>query len=226
MRKQEKILIVLTSHDSLGNTGRATGAYLSEITHAPAAFAEHGMEIEFASPKGGKAPLDGVDLADAVNARFMEDVSFRKGVEQTKSLRDVDPSRYAAVYIAGGHGTMWDLPGDAHLARITQGTYEAGGVVGAVCHGVAGLVDVKLSSGKHLVEGKVLTSFTDAEEEAVGLTKIVPFLLETKLKERGAGFKGAPNFARNVVVTERLVTGQNPASAAGVGEEMAKLLRS
>ena len=220
----QKVLVVLTSHGILGNTGRKTGAYLAEITHAVEALEEKGLEVEFASPKGGEAPLDGVDLSDPVNARFMADPTFARGLRETLALADVDSSRYAAVYIAGGHGTMFDLRWEPSLARVVKEIHEEGGVVGAVCHGVAGLVDVKLTNGSYLVEGKALTSFTDAEEAAVELVGVVPFLLETALRERGAHFSGAPNFARNVVVSGRLVTGQNPASALCVGQAMAQLI--
>jgi len=136
----------------------------------------------------------------------------------------VDPARYAAIFYAGGHGTMWDLPDNATLGAITAAIYEAGGIAAAVCHGPAGLVNVKLSTGKYLVDGKDLAAFTDAEESAVGLTNVVPFLLASTLTARGARHKPAANWAANVVVSDRLITGQNPASARGVGEAIVSAL--
>ena len=137
---------------------------------------------------------------------------------------DVEAADYDAIYFAGGHGTMWDLPDNDALKRLTADIYEAGGVVSAVCHGPAALVNVTLSDGSHLVDGKELAAFTNDEEAAVELTEAMPFLLETKLRERGARFKAAPNFESNVVVSERLVTGQNPASATGVAEAIVELV--
>ena len=133
---------------------------------------------------------------------------------------------YDAVFFAGGHGTMWDFPDDATLSRVAAEIYEAGGVVGAVCHGPAGLVNLRRSNGEYLVDGKTVSAFTNAEEVAVGLTDVVPFLLETRLAERGATVITAPNFAAHHEVSERLVTGQNPASAAGVAERMVTLIRA
>src|SRR5690349_6861325 len=219
-----RALIVLTSHDKLGSTGKPTGAYLSEVTHVYWALAEAGIEVDFASPAGGRIPLDGVDRKDADNARFLDDPHVMARLHESQRAADVDPARYAAIFYAGGHGTMWDLPDDAALARVAGAIYDAGGAVAAVCHCPAGLVNVKLASGAYLVAGKDVAAFTNDEERAVGLTEVVPFLLADKLVARGARHKAAANFAANVVVSERLVTGQNPASARGVGDALAALL--
>ena len=219
-----RALIVLTSHDRLGATGKQTGAYLAEITHAYWALANAGIEVDFVSPKGGTIPLDGVTRDDADNARFLDDAGAVARLHASLRPDQVEASRYAAIYYAGGHGTMWDLPDDAGLATIAAQIYEAGGYVSAVCHGPAGLVNIKLSSGAYLVAGKQVAAFTDEEERAVGLTEIVPFLLATKLGERGARHVPAPNFQANVVASERLITGQNPASARGVGEALVAAL--
>ena len=215
-----RILIALTSHDQLGTTGKKTGAYLSEISHVYWTLADAGLEVDFVSPKGGHVPLDGIDRKDADNARFLDDAAVMARITQTLRPDDVDPSRYAAIYYAGGHGTMWDFPDDARLAQIAARIYEAGGVVSAVCHGPSALVNIKLSSGRYLVASKDVAAFTDDEERAVQLTDVVPFLLASKLVERGARHIPAPNFAANVVVSERLITGQNPASARGVGQAL------
>ncbi len=222
--QDKKILIVVTSHDTLGNTGRKTGFYLSEVTHPYEEFTRAGYDVDFVSPKGGKAPMDGVKLEDPINKAFLDDPKKVEQVENTLTPSQVDPKQYDAIFYAGGHGTMWDFPNNEKLAQIATAIYEQGGVVGAVCHGPAGLVNIKLSNGKYLVAGKTVTSFTNEEEAAVELTKVVPFLLESKLQEQGAKFTKAPNFQAHVVESDRLVTGQNPASAAGVAEEMVDLL--
>lgn len=221
-----KVLFVLTSHDQLGDTGKTTGYFLSEAAHPYEVLTKAGYAVEFASPKGGKAPVDekSLKLEDPVDKALWSDEEFQKGVSRTLSPDQVDQSRYAAILFVGGHGTMWDLPDNEQLAKVAAGIYERGGVVAAVCHGPAGLVNIKLSDGKYLVAGKDLAAFTNEEEKAVGLEKVVPFLLVDKLKERGAKHHGAANFQPKVVVSERLVTGQNPASATGVGEAMVKVL--
>ncbi len=220
-----RVLIVLTSHDRLGSTGKPTGAYLPEITHVHAVLREAGLEVDFASPRGGRVPLDGVDRADPINARFLDDTGETARLHASVASSSIEPSRYGAIFFAGGHGTMWDFPRDAALARATASIYEAGGLVAAVCHGPAGLVDVRLTDGRYLVAGKRVAAFTNAEEAAVGLTEVVPFLLASKLVEQGAEHVAAPNFAANVVVDGRLITGQNPASARGVGQAIAAAFR-
>ncbi|MDY7232171.1 type 1 glutamine amidotransferase domain-containing protein [Hyalangium rubrum] len=221
-----KMLIVLTSHDQLGNTGRKTGFYLSELTHSLDVFQRAGIEVDLASPKGGLPPMDGVDRGDAINKTFLEDKGWMARLEKTTRLEDVDPSRYDAVYVPGGHGTMYDLPDNARLQAILAAVYTRGGVVAAVCHGPAALVNVKLEDGSYLVAGKSVSSFTDEEETAMKLTQAMPFLLESKLRERGGRFGKAPNFKPHVATAERLVTGQNPASAAGVASEVVRLMRA
>ncbi|MCA9552497.1 MAG: type 1 glutamine amidotransferase domain-containing protein [Myxococcales bacterium] len=221
-----RILIILTSHAQLGDTGRPTGFYLSEVTHPTHVFAQAGFQVDYASPKGGAAPMDGVDRKDPINATYLDDPAWMARIRATLRVDEVDPSRYDAVFLAGGHGTMWDLPDDAALQALLARTYDAGKVVAAVCHGPAGLVNVKLSDGRYLVAGKQVAGFTDAEEAAVELTDVVPFLLASRLRARGAEVKPAPNFAKNVVVSERLVTGQNPASARGVAEAVVEVLRA
>lgn len=223
-----RILFVLTSHDRKGPAGAAdaapSGFYLSEVTHPYQVLHQAGYAIDFVSPKGGKAHVDGLDLDDPVNAEFWNDPSLRGGTEATLAPAQIDPGRYAAIFYAGGHATMWDFPDNAELAVIAARIYEHGGVVAAVCHGPAGLVNIRLSDGRYLVEGKDVSAFTNDEERAVDLHDTVPFLLADVLQERGARYQPAPNFQPQVVVSERLVTGQNPASAKGVAEAMLPLL--
>jgi putative intracellular protease/amidase len=218
------ILFVLTSHDKKGDTGQPTGFYLPEVSHPHKVLSAAGHRIGFVSPKGGKPPMDGVDLNDPVNKAFLEDPANRKAIETTLRPEQVKAEDYDAIFYAGGHGTMWDFPDNAALADIARRIYERGGIVAAVCHGPAALVNLKLSDGSHLVRGKRVAAFTDEEERAVGLADVVPFLLASKLKERGAIHVAAPNWQAQVAVDGRLVTGQNPASATGVGEALRDLL--
>ena len=221
-----RILLALTSHATLGSTGKATGAYLAEIAHPWAAFTDAGFDVDFVSVRGGEVPLDGVDRKDPVNARLLDDADTITRLHASAAPRDIDPSRYAAIFYAGGHGTMWDFPDEATLATIAARIYDQGGVVSAVCHGPAALVNVRLGSGAYLVAGKEVAAFTNEEERAVGLAEVVPFLLADRLTERGATHRPAGNWQNQVMVSERLVTGQNPASAAAVGEAVVKLLKT
>lgn len=218
------VLMVLTSHGTKGSTGQPTGFYLGELTHPLAELEAAGIPVELASIEGGEPPVDGLDLTDPTNARYWNDASFRSALRQTRRLADVDPARYSAIFFAGGHGAVWDFPQSADVNRVTREIYEAGGVVGAVCHGPAALVNVTLSDGSYLVSGRDLSAFTDEEERAVGLDQVVPFLLASTLVERGARHHPASDWTAKVVVDGRLVTGQNPQSASGVGRAIRDLL--
>ncbi|MFJ9827142.1 type 1 glutamine amidotransferase domain-containing protein [Streptomyces sp. NPDC101160] len=212
----KKVLFALTSHDRLGDTGRTTGFYVPEVAHPAEVFRKAGYEIAYVSVRGGSAPQDGVNRDDAVVAAFLDDPAVGEALAATPTPQELNAEDYDVVFYAGGHGTMWDFPESAELAALAAGVYERGGVVAAVCHGPAGLVNLQLSDGSYLVDGKQVSSFTDEEEAAVGLTDVVPFLLQSKLEERGAKFTKAPNFTEHAVADGRLVTGQNPASAAKV----------
>lgn len=221
-----RILLVLTSHDRLGDTGKPTGAYLSEVAHPYAVFVREGYAVEFASPRGGRPPLDGLQKPDPVSQAFLDDRDVQARLERSLRPDDVDPARYDAIVYAGGHGTMWDFPGDERLAALAAAIYERGGVVAAVCHGPAALVNIRLASGAYLVAGKEVAAFTNSEEQAVGLVGVVPFLLADALVARGATHRPAANWQAQVVTSERLVTGQNPASATGVAQGVVALLRA
>jgi len=221
------VLIALTSHDKKGTTsGEPTGAYLPEIAHPHAVFAKAGYQVDLVSTRGGPVPLDGVDRSDAVSAAFLDDPESARQLRQSLASTDIDPARYSAIFFAGGHGAMWDFPDAQAFSSAARVIYEGGGVVAAVCHGPAGLVNVRLSNGRYLLAGKAVSAFTNEEERAVKLDTVVPFLLESRLVERGAHFEGAPNWQEKVVVSERLVTGQNPASAAGVAKAVVALLET
>ncbi len=221
---KKRILIATTSHSILGDTGKPTGAYLPEIAHPVSVFEKAGYQVDFASVKGGAIPLDGVADPDQVSRAFLE--KHRADVDASTASAKVDPSRYDAIYFAGGHGTMWDLPDDAGFASVAAAIYEAGGVVSAVCHGPAGLLNVRLSNGRYLLEGKTASAFTNDEERAVKLENVVPFLLVDELVKKGAHHEPGPMWAKKVVKSERLVTGQNPASAAGVADAVVEVLEA
>lgn len=219
------VLFVMTSHGSKGAGGGPTGFYLSEVTHPLAVLDAAAMPVEFASIQGGEPPVDGLDLNDPVNARYWNDAKFREAIAHTAVLADVRANDYSAIFFAGGHGAMWDFPTSEAVNEKTREIWEAGGVVGAVCHGPAALVNVTLSDGKYLVAGRKVAAFTDAEEEAVGLTQVVPFLLSSTLAQRGGDMQPGVEWTRQVTVDGKLVTGQNPQSATGVGEAMRDLLK-
>jgi putative intracellular protease/amidase len=214
---KKKILIGLTSHGDLGGVG-STGYYLSEVAHPWEVFTRAGYTVDLASTAGGEPPVDGEDLSDPIQKAFTEDPDMSAKRKNTPTFAAIDSADYDAVFFAGGHGTMWDFPHDPELARVAREVYESGGVVSAVCHGPAALVGVRLSDGRALVDGKEVSAFTNAEETAVGLADVVPFLLQDRLEQLGAKHSGAANFERHVITDNRLVTGQNPASAAGVAE--------
>ncbi|MBD3878519.1 MAG: type 1 glutamine amidotransferase domain-containing protein [Quinella sp. 1Q5] len=222
----KKTLCVVTSNNVKGATGIPTGFWLSELTHPLDKFTAAGFDFVLASIKGGKPPIDkdSLDFNDPINKKFWDAIDFQDKLTNTIKLDDVDADDFDAIFFAGGHGVMWDFADSAAIDKVTREIYERGGVVSAVCHGPAALVNVKLSDGSYLVAGKNLTAFTNGEEEAVQATDIVPFLLETKLKEHGAIHHAAANWSNHVVEDGRLITGQNPASAGGVGEAVVKLL--
>lgn len=216
----KKVLFVLTNHATKGSTGEETGFYLSEAAHPWKVLKEAGYQIDFVSPQGGKAPVDGFDLEDPINKEFWENPAIQEAINATMSPQQVQVEDYAAIHYVGGHGTMWDFPENKELANLAAAIYEQGGAVSAVCHGPAGLVNVQLSDGSYLVANKRVSGFTNEEEEAAGLTDVVPFLLEDKLIERGANFQKAGNWEEKIAVDGRLITGQNPASATAVGQAL------
>lgn len=227
MRKEypvKKILMVLTSVSELGAGGDPTGYNVAEAAHPWKVFRDSGHFVDFASIKGGQPPRDTVDTDDPIQVQFTEDETTRAGLYNTARVEVIDPEQYDAIYLVGGHGTMWDFPDNVGLQKLIGDIYNKGGVVGAVCHGPAGLLDVELHHGIKLLSGKDVAAFTNDEEIAVGKDQIIPFFLADKLVEQGANHIAADNFEENVQVSERLVTGQNPASAAGVAKEMEKLL--
>lgn len=221
---KDKILFVVTSHGVLGNTGKKTGYFLSEVTH-PWSVLGAIYDIDVVSPKGGRPPVDGFDLNDPINRKFWDSPDWQDKMSTTMTPEEVDPSQYKAIFYAGGHGAMWDFPDNLKLAEIASKIYENGGIVSAVCHGPAGLLNIKVD-GDFLIKGKNLDSFTNAEEIANGTASIVPFMLQTALEEKGAHFDCGAPFTDHVVVDGRLITGQNPMSALDVGKALLNALKS
>jgi putative intracellular protease/amidase len=235
MGQTGNILIVVTNVDQYESVGFRTGLWLGELTHFWDAVEEHGFQSEIASPSGGWVPLDpqGLMMPEmGHNSRLGGDVTdhyrdkqFMDQLNRTLPLAEVSAANYDAIYLAGGHGTMWDFR-SPELARLLTEFYEGGKIVSAVCHGPVGFLDAKLSDGRWLVQDRDLTAFSWAEEQADNRDEVVPFNLEQELKARGARYtKAMLPFGKHVVEDGLLITGQNPASARSVGEAVAKSLR-
>lgn len=227
-----KVLMVLTSHTVVGDTGRATGFHFEEMTTPYWAFVDAGIEVDIASIRGGPGAHDPSSLKadpstrpDSVN-RFLSDRASADKLARTIAIETVSADDYAGVFLPGGHGTMWDMPGSAALADVVGKVFIAGGAVGAVCHGPAGLVSARRADGRSIVAGRRVNAFTDAEEAAVDMTDVVPFLLEMRLRELGGQFEGGPNFQPYAVRDGNLITGQNPASASLVAKHMVEAVMS
>jgi putative intracellular protease/amidase len=222
-----KILMVLTSHDKLGNTGRKTGFWLEEFAAPYYTFLDAGAAVTLASPKGGQPPLDPVSDTPQgqtdLTRRFKQDTAAQAVLAKTLTLAGVKDEDYDAVFYPGGHGPMWDLAEDTRSIALIEGFYNAGKPVAAVCHAPGALHRAKFQ-GQSIVKGKRVTGFTNSEEEAVQLTEIVPFLVEDELKRLGGLYEKAPDWVSFVVTDGRLVTGQNPASSKAGAEALLKLL--
>jgi putative intracellular protease/amidase len=223
------ILIVLTSHDHLGDTGEKTGFWLEEFATPYYVLKDAGAAITLASPKGGQPPLDPKsDLPEnqtEATKRFRADKAAQAALANTKELADVSANDFDAVFYPGGHGPLWDLSDNATSIALIEAFVRADKPVAAVCHAPAAFVNVRGKDGKYLVRGKRVTGFTNAEEQAVGLTEVVPFLLEDRLKERGGVYSKGANWAPYAQVDGKLVTGQNPASSGPAAKALLNLLR-
>ena len=222
-----KVLMVLTSHDELGNTGRKTGFWLEEFAAPYFTFLDAGATITVASPKGGQPPLDPVsDTPEGqteLTRRFKQDPAAQAVLASTSRLGDVRASDYDAVFYPGGHGPMWDLAEDPRSIALIEAFWDAGKPVAAVCHAPGVLHRVRFQ-GQPLVKGKRVTGFTNGEEEAVHLTKVVPFLVEDERKRLGGLYEKTTDWASFAILDGRLVTGQNPASSRAAAQELLKLL--
>jgi putative intracellular protease/amidase len=223
-----KILMVLTSHDQLGDTGKKTGFWLEEFAAPYYVLTDAGHEITLASPKGGQPPLDpksdDPDAQTGATRRFKEDARAQAKLASTEQLGSVRSSDFDAVFYPGGHGPLWDLAEDDQSKALIEQTLADGKPVTLVCHAPAVLKNVKAQDGSPLVAGKSVTGFTNDEEAAVGLTDVVPFLLEDLLKQLGAKFSKAEPFTPHVVREGLLITGQNPSSSEPAAEALLQVL--
>ena len=222
-----KILMVLTSHDQLGNTGRKTGFWLEEFAAPYFVFRDAGVDLTLASPKGGQPPIDPKsDLPEeqtSAMTRFKQDARAQKELCQTVKLSDMKSEDFDTVYFVGGHGPMWDLVDNPDAIALIESFYNSGKPVAAVCHSAAVLHRVTYQ-GEPLVKGKRVTGFTNGEEAAVNLTHVVPFLVEDELKKIGGLYEKAADWAPFAIVDGRVLTGQNPASSTVAAKQMLELL--
>lgn len=220
----KKILMVLTSHDQLGNTGKNTGFWLEEFAAPYYVFIDNGADVTLASPKGGQPPLDPKsDEADAqtdATRRFASDAEGQAALADTVPLDQVDPYHFDAVFYPGGHGPLWDLAEDKHSITLLQAFYAANKPIAAVCHAPGVLKHVKAPDGHPAVKGKQVTGFTNSEEAAVGLTDVVPFLVEDMLKAKGGAYSKGADWSSHVVEDGHLITGQNPASSEAAAKAL------
>lgn len=223
-----KILIVLTSHDKLGDTGKKTGFWLEEFAAPYYVFKDAGAQITLASPKGGQPPLDpsseAPDALTKATQRFNDDQDAQRELANTVVLSTVSADGFDAIFFPGGHGPLWDLSEDADSIRLIEAFAASDRPVGAVCHAPAVFKHPKGPDGKALVSGKNVTGFTNTEEEGVGLTDVVPFLVEDMLKANNGNYKKGADWASFVVTDGKLVTGQNPASSEEAAHKLLELI--
>ena len=222
------VLIILTSHDKLGETGKKTGFWLEEYAAPYYILLDAGAQITVASPAGGQPPLDPQsDLPNTqteATARFKIDGAAQRVLASTTKLAEIDANNYDAIFFPGGHGPLWDLANNADCRRLIETFIAEDRPIAAVCHAPAIFKHTKGANGKSSIAGRRVTSFTNTEEAAVGLTQIVPFLVEDMLKGNGGLYEKGPDWASYVVIDGSLITGQNPASSATAAKELLKLL--
>ena len=224
-----KVLIVLTSHSELGDTGKKTGFWVEEFAAPYYELADAGAEITLASPKGGQPPIDPkseeAEAQTKFTQRFDKDEPLKQKLAHTLKLSEVKASDYDAVFYPGGHGPLWDLAKDADSIALLEAFHQQGKPMALVCHAPSALLKVKLPNGDSLIRGRKVTGFSDTEEAAVKLTKVVPFLLEDELKQAGAVYTKGPDWSVFLQIDGLLITGQNPASSAEAAKVLLKLLK-
>jgi len=225
-----KILIVLTSHSELGDTGKKTGFWVEEFAAPYYELADAGAEITLASPKGGQPPIDPASELTAAQTkfthRFDKDAALKQKLAHTLKLSDVQASDYDAVFYPGGHGPLWDLVKDTNSIALLEAFQQQRKPMALVCHAPCALLKVKLPNGDALIKGKNVTGFSDNEEAAVKLTKVVPFLMEDELKKAGAHYSKGPDWGVYVQTDGLLITAQNPASSAEAAKALLKRLKN
>ena len=226
----KKVLVVVTNVSKYPNHERATGLWFGEAVHFVDEMEKAGYKIDYVSPKGGYTPIDPHSLASEsmteLDWQYYLNNDFLNKLGTTLSADQVNPEEYDAIYYTGGHGVMWDYPDDENLQNIASKIYENGGIVSAVCHGSVGLLNIKNGAGENLIANKKVAGFTNTEEIALGLDKMVPFLTEDELVNRGAHYTKGEDWAEFAVADQRVVSGQNPASGGAVAKEVLKILNS
>ena len=224
-----KILMVLTSHDQLGDTGRKTGFWLEEFASPYYLFKDSGVDVILASPNGGQPPLDPKsdepDFQTDATKRFKSDTDAQAALAKTLKLSDITPENYDAVFYPGGHGPLWDLAEDRSSLALIESMFSSGKPVAAVCHAPAVLRHAKTPDGSPLLMGKSVTGFSNTEEEAVQLSDVVPFLLEDELKAKGAKYSKAEDWHPYAITDGTLITGQNPASSSLVAKAVLEKIK-
>lgn len=220
----KKILMVLTSHDELGNTGQKTGFWVEEFAAPYYAFIDAGAQVTIASPQGGQAPIDPTskleDFQTEATARYDNDTAAQAKIASTVKLSSLSESDFDGVFYPGGHGPLWDLTDNTDSISLIESFLKAGKAVATVCHASAALLNVKQASGEFAIKGKAVTGFTNSEEAAVELTEVVPFLLEDELIKRGGEYQKAEDWHAFAVQDGLIITGQNPASSALAAEKL------
>jgi len=221
----KKVLIPVTNHATLGETDQANGTYAPELTHVVHVLNDNGIAFDIVSINGGKAPLYGTDIeGDAVNNQVLGEASFQTQINNTVPVSQVNIDNYDAIFYPGGFGLLSDLASNEEVASMAAKHYESGGIIAAVCHGPAALLPITLSNGEPLIASKQVTAFTREEEVDFGTINDIPFLLEEALTRKAAQYSKVQPWGEFVIEDERVITGQNPASAHAVGEFLAKLL--
>ncbi len=225
----KRILMIVTSNATLGDSGKATGIWAEELAVPYYAFIDAGMSVELASPQGGAVPFDPASIKPkgengAQVERFLADADAQRRCAATHPTAQMNAASFDALFFPGGHGTMWDLPTDPGVTLCVESAFQDGKIIAAVCHGPAGLVTAKRPDGKSILHGKRINAFTNDEEAAAGLTQVVPFALETRLREEGGLFEKADNWQAFAVRDGNLITGQNPMSSELVAQHVLEAL--
>lgn len=225
-----KILVVVTNVSKYQGVDidRPTGLWLGEAVHFVDEMEKAGYNIDYVSPKGGYTPIDPhsleAEMMTPLDWQYYQDHQFMNKLGNTKSIDEINPKDYQAIYYTGGHGVIWDFPNDKKLQDVALQIYNQGGVISAVCHGVAGLLNIK-KNGEYLIANKTVTGFSNSEEKEVQLDQLVPFLTEDEMKKRQANYTKAQNWSAFAVADQRIVTGQNPASGKAVAEKVMEILK-
>ena len=228
---KQKVLIVVTNVSKYQGVDidRPTGLWLGEAVHFVDEMENHGYQIDYVSPQGGYTPIDPhsleADMMTSLDWQYYQNRSFMHQLGNTLAANSINPDNYDVIYYTGGHGVVWDFPDDKQLQKIAMAIYNHGGIISSVCHGAAGILNLKTNDGQYLINGKNVTGFSNAEEKEVQLDKLVPYLTEDELVKRGANYSKATNNWESYAISDgRLITGQNPASGKAVAEKVIAVL--